>query len=251
MHVQETKKQLLSRVSLGSWITIGHPIIAEIMADTGVDWLAVDLEHSSINISKAEELIRIIDLKGVTPFVRLTSNDPGQIKRVMDAGSRGVIAPMVNSRAEAEKVVSAVLYPPLGGRSYALARAQRYGHRFQEYVNSNEERIIVVQIEHIDAVNNLEEILSVPGVDAYFVGPYDLSGSLGVPGDFKDPSFVEAMSEITRIGKEMAVPGGLHVIEPDTTSVRSAIEQGARFLACSLDFRVLDVGLRSLIDVPR
>ena len=114
----ETK--ITSRLSIGSWITLGHPAIAEIMASAGFDWLAVDLEHSVITIREAEELIRIIELKGVTPFVRLSSNNPEQIKRVMDSGAHGVIVPMVNSAEAARKAVAAAKYPPVGERSLAL-----------------------------------------------------------------------------------------------------------------------------------
>ncbi len=118
--------------SIGSWITIGHPTIAEIMADSGFHWLAVDLEHSIITIREAEELIRIIDLKGVIPLVRLSSNNEVQIKRVMDAGSHGVIVPMVRTVQDAQYAISAVKYPPKGNRGVGLARAQGYGVRFDD-----------------------------------------------------------------------------------------------------------------------
>ena len=109
-------KKLLGRLSIGSWITLGHPAIAEIMATAGFDWLAVDLEHSAINIGQAEELIRTIDLKGTPALVRLSSNNAEQIKRVMDSGAQGVIVPMVKSSAEAVAAVEATKYPPVGTR---------------------------------------------------------------------------------------------------------------------------------------
>src|SRR5665647_453617 len=109
---------------LGSWITLAHPAIAEIMARAGFTWLAVDLEHSVITIREAEELIRVIKLSGVVPLVRLSANDPVQIKRVMDAGAHGVIVPMVNSTTQAEQAVASVYYPPQGRRGVGLARAQ-------------------------------------------------------------------------------------------------------------------------------
>jgi 2-keto-3-deoxy-L-rhamnonate aldolase RhmA len=244
MKISTTKKELFGRTSIGSWITIGHPAVAEIMAEAGFDWLAVDLEHSAIDISRAEELIRVIDLKGVIPLVRLSSINPEQIKRVMDSGARGVIAPMVKSRCDAENVVNAVRYPPFGQRSFGLARAQGYGLGFDSYLSLIEETIVVAQIEHIEAVNNLEEILSVPGIDAYFVGPYDLSGSLGVPGQFEEPSFLAAMTQIADTGRKMGIPGGMHIIEPDVGLLEKAIQDGAEFIAYSLDTRILDVGVR-------
>ena len=147
---------------IGSWITLAHPAIAEIMAKSGFDWLAVDMEHSVITIREAEELIRVIDLAGVVPLVRLTLNNPDQIKRVMDAGAHGIIVPMVNSARDAKNAVEAVKYPSMGKRGIGLARAQGYGTQFQEYLDWEKTgSIVIVQVEHIDAVNSLEEIFSI------------------------------------------------------------------------------------------
>jgi 2-dehydro-3-deoxyglucarate aldolase len=224
------------------------------MAAAGFDWLAVDLEHSVITLREAEELIRVIDLKGLPAFVRLSSNNSEQIKRVMDAGASGVIVPMVNTREEAVSAVSAVKYPPIGTRSFGLARAQGYGPKFEDYISWQEEgTLIIVQIEHIQAVENLESILDVPGVDGYFVGPYDLSGSLGVPGDFNHPVFLEAMDEINRLASQTNVPGGVHIVEPDVEKLREYIAKGHTFLAYSIDTRMLDEscrkGLESIADL--
>ena len=244
--------KLIGRATIGSWITIGHPVVAEIMAKAGFDWLAVDLEHSAITLREAEDLIRIIELNNVTPFVRLTSSNEDQIKRVMDSGAQGVIVPMVNDRRTAEAVVAAVKYPPIGNRSYGLARAQAYGNEFEEYVSWQESNSKeVVQIEQIDAVENLKDILTVEGVDAYFVGPYDLSGSLGIPGQFSHSKFVSAMEKIKSIGKEIGKPGGMHIIEPAEENLQAAITQGYQFLAYSLDFKFLDVGCREGLNLWR
>ena len=239
-------KKLLDRLSIGSWITLGHPAIAEIMATAGFDWLAVDLEHSAINIGQAEELIRTIDLKGTPALVRLSSNNAEQIKRVMDSGAQGVIVPMVKSSAEAAAAVEAPKYPPVGTRSVGLARAQGYGTRFAEYFQWQQENsVVIVQIEHILAVDNLEDILSVEGVDGYIVGPYDLSGSLGDPGNFASEEFLSAMDEIRRVSKRLGVPGGVHIVEPDPNSLRECIEEGNKFIAYSVDTRILDIGCRA------
>ena len=241
-----SKNRLLQRLSIGSWIQLGHPAIAEIMASAGFDWLAVDLEHSTISLREAEEIIRVIDLKGVVPLVRLSSNNPEQIKRMMDAGAYGVIVPMVNSREEAEVATRAVKYPPEGHRSIGLARAQGYGARFTEYFDwQREHSLVVVQIEHIDAVDNLESILSVKGVDAYFVGPYDLSGSLGIPGQFEAPKYLDAMQRIRSVAEKLGVPGGVHIVEPDPAQLRQRIEQGYRFIAYGVDTRMLDTVCRA------
>jgi len=229
-------------VTIGSWITLGHPAIAEIMARAGFDWLTVDLEHSTITIREAGDLIRVIDLCGVEPLVRLTSNDPNLIKRVMDAGSHGVIVPMVNSAADARAAVQAVYYPLNGKRGVGLARAQGYGAGFQQYREwlDQNSAIVMVMIEHIDAVNNLRDILSVEGVDGYFIGPYDLSSSMGLPGQIEHPDVLSAIERVRSTARDMLKPGGVHVIEPDPIRLRAFIDQGFTFLAYSLDIRMLD-----------
>jgi len=240
-----------SELTIGSWISLAHPAIAEIMANAGFDWLVVDLEHSVITIREAEELIRIIDLSGVTPLVRLTTNSPDQIKRVMDAGSHGIIVPMVNSADDAESAISAVRYPPDGNRGVGLARAQGYGVKFNNYFKSNQnDAVVIVQVEHIEAVNNLEEILSVDGVDGYLVGPYDLSCSLGIPGEFDHPEFIETVGKINSVANRLNISGGTHIVEPDVSQLKNKIEEGQKIIAYSVDIRILDHtvrdGLRSI-----
>ena len=121
------------QITIGSWITIGNTAVAEILAKAGFDWLVVDIEHSTISIDTVGDLIRVIDLAGVTPLVRLTSNDPNLIKRVMDAGAHGIIVPMVNSEKDAMDAVAATRSPPIGIRGVGLARAQGYGVSFTDY----------------------------------------------------------------------------------------------------------------------
>lgn len=240
------EKLAAKELTIGSWITLAHPGIAEIMARAGFDWLTVDLEHSVITIREAEDLIRVINLCGVTPLVRLTSNDADLIKRVMDAGAHGVIVPFVNSRADAARAVSAVYYPPRGARGTGLARAQGYGASFPEYRAWLERHgVVIVMIEHIEAVQNLEEILTTDGVDGFIVGPYDLSSSLGRPGDFSNPAMAAAIERIRFVSRELGRPGGLHVVEPTPDRIRDHVAEGFTFLAYSLDMRMLDVAARS------
>lgn len=240
------REKINSRVlTLGSWITLGHPAIAEIMARAGFDWLVVDLEHSVISIDMAGDLIRTIDLCGVAPLVRLTSNDPNQIKRVMDAGAHGIVVPMVNTPAEATQAVAATRYAPKGTRGVGLARAQGYGVDFQDYLNwQSDGPVVIVQIEHKDAVDRLEEILAVPGVDGFIIGPYDLSCSMGIPGQFEQPEFISAMTHIRETGKRLGCPAGLHIVEPDLQRLEQTIREGYTFIAYSVDIRMLDVSVR-------
>ena len=237
------------QITVGSWITIGHPAIAEILTKAGFDWLVVDLEHSTISIEQAGDLIRIIDLSGTTPLVRLTSNDSNQIKRVMDAGAHGIVVPMVNSKEDATNAVAATRYSPQGIRGVGLARAQSYGAGFQDYFEWQKNGpIVIVQIEHQSALENLEEIFSVSGVDGYIIGPYDLSCSLGAPGDFSHPDFIAAMKHIQATGDLLDKPGGLHIVEPDIKKLNEAIASGHKFIAYSVDIRMLDVTAREAIN---
>jgi 2-keto-3-deoxy-L-rhamnonate aldolase RhmA len=239
------EKLCQKKVTIGSWITLGHPSIAEILASAGYDWLVVDLEHTTISIEQAGELIRIIDLCGVAPLVRLTSNHPDQIKRIMDAGAHGIVVPMVNSVEDAARAVAATRYAPQGIRGVGLARAQKFGTGFSDYLQWQKDGpVVIVQIEHKDALNRLEEIFSVPGVDGFIIGPYDLSCSMGIPGEFDQPEFKAAMNQILTTGLRMNFPAGLHIVEPDQARLRQVIAEGYRFIAYSVDIRMLDVAAR-------
>lgn len=232
-------------VTLGSWITLGNSAIAEIMAKVGFDWLVVDLEHSVISIDMAGDLIRTIDMCGVAPLVRLTSNDPNQIKRVMDAGAHGIVVPMVNTPEDAARAVAATRYAPAGTRGVGLARAQGYGVDFEDYLRwQRDEPVVIVQIEHQDAIDQLEAILTVPGVDGFIIGPYDLSCSMGIPGRFEQTEFISAVTHIRETGMRLGCPAGLHIVEPDLQRLEKTLQEGYVFIAYSVDIRVLDVGMR-------
>ena len=245
-------KLLNNQLTIGSWITLGSPNIAEIMAQAGFEWLTVDMEHSVITIDVAQKLIQVIDSCGVVPLVRVGENNPNLIKRVMDAGACGVIVPMVNTREQAEAAVKAVKYPPVGTRGVGLARAQGYGFDFDDYADTvNDESVVIVQVEHIDSVNNLEDILSVEGVDGCIIGPYDLSGSLGVPGNFTHPDVLAALKKVENVCEKMNVPLGMHVIEPDYELVIDNVKKGYTFIAFSLDSLFLGTSCREQLILMR
>lgn len=249
MNRNQIKKRLHDKeVLIGSWISLGHPGIAEILSRAGFDWVVVDLEHSVIPIDMAADLIRVIDLSGSSPIVRLTSNQSDQIKRVMDAGAHGVIFPMVNTVEEAQKAVSAMKYAPDGHRGVGLARAQGYGARFKEYFEWQKyESLLIVQIEHKNALEELESILKVSGVDGLFIGPYDLSCSMGIPGQFDHPQYKTAIDFILTTAKKLSIPAGIHIVEPDQKLLKDLVNDGYSFIAYSVDIRMLDVMSRQAI----
>ena len=246
------KADLLNRCSFGSWITIPHPSVAELLVRAGFDWLTVDLEHSAITLESAAELIRTIDLAGVTPMVRVGSHDANVIKRVMDAGAHGIIASTVNTAEQAAAIVAAVKYPPVGTRGVGLSRAQGYADEFEEHYRwLNEESIVFVQIEHIEAVRNIEAILRVPGVDGFFIGPYDLSASLGIPGELNHPKMLEALATVRRAKENIGTVAGVHVVQPLAADVRRKMEEGYRFIAFGIDYLFMLKTARSSLEEIR
>jgi 2-dehydro-3-deoxyglucarate aldolase len=229
------------KITIGSWITLGHSAIAEIMARAGFDWLVIDMEHSVIELSETQEMIQAMDGAGTPSIVRLTSNDANLIKRVMDAGAHGIMVPNINSAADARRAVAATYYPPKGKRGVGLARAQGYGASFESYCQwLDENALVIVMIEHIDGVKSADEILTVSGVDGYMIGPYDLSASLGIPGQINDPRVVDAIARVRKIGEKLGKPGGIHVVEPDLTAIERRINEGFTFMGYAMDVRILD-----------
>lgn len=235
--------------TVGSWITIGHEVIAELMSSMAFDWLVVDMEHSAIDLSDAQRLVRIIELNGCAPLIRVADNNPALIKRAMDTGAHGVIVPLVNTKEDAQQAVAAVKYPPVGTRGVGLARAQGYGTAFEPYRKwVNESSVVIVQIEHIEAVENFKEILSVEGVDGFLIGPYDLSGSVGKPGQFDDFLVRKNLLKVMVMARRMNVNAGIHVIPPDYKEVIARKNEGYRFIAFSLDTLLFSHFCQSSLD---
>lgn len=237
---------------IGSWITLNNPSIAEIMADAGLDWLCVDMEHSVTDYAEAQQLILAIQSKGIKAFVRVGENNTRIIKRVLDAGADGIIVPSVNSAMEAKKAVDALKYPPIGKRGVGLSRAQKYGFGFENYRDVVSKDIkLIVQIEHIDAIRELDLIIQTDGVDGTFIGPYDLSGSLGKPGQWDDPEVKKALLVYEDTVKKYDKWVGFHVIQPDYNLVNEKIEKGYNFIAFSLDVLFLGTLVRNQVSELR
>ena len=232
--------------TVGSWLQLADPALTEMMASAGFDWLCIDLEHTTTSIAQAGELIRIGSLAGVPMLVRLSGHDPTQIKRVLDAGAQGIIAPQVNTAAEAARIVEAAFYPPAGTRGVGLARAQGYGTGFDEYLGQAREIVVIAQIEHIDAVENLGAILDVDGIDGFFVGPYDLSASLGRPGDLEHPDVTSALKTVEDFVTADGPVGGVHVVEPDLAQLERALDRGYRFVAFASEMLIFSHRIKEL-----
>lgn len=251
--MKNIKQKLLDgEATFGTWQMIGNTSISEILCDAGYEWITVDMEHTGIDVTDALELIRIIDLCGKAPAVRVSSNDSTIIKRVLDCGAKIIIVPMVMTKQDAQKAVDAVYYPPKGKRGVGLSRAQRYGFEFENYKEKYVDDVIVVaQIEHIKAIDNLEEILSVDGIDATMIGPYDLSGSLGRPGDFASEVFIEALKKYEKVSECFNKPMGYHIVKPTKEDVDEHIEKGYQFIALGFDSFYLGEKSREVINEIR
>lgn len=233
------------RPAFGSWLQFGHPAIADVLAHAGFDWIGIDLEHSVTDLETAFALIQVIDLSGCVPLVRLSANDPVQAKRVMDAGAHGVIVPGVQSAEDAERAVAAVRYPPAGQRGVGLGRAHGYGVTFQDYLRELGEYVVVMaMIEHREGVEQVEKIARVPGIDGLFIGPYDLSASYDIAGEFEHPLMREALARIVAAARDAGVAAGIHVVHPPAEQVRQRLAEGFRFIAYGGDMLFLVPALR-------
>lgn len=236
--------------TLGSWLTLNNPSIAEIMADAGFDWLCVDLEHTTTDYTEAQLMILAIQSKGLKAFVRVGENNARIIKRVLDAGADGIIVPSVNSALEAKKAVECIKYPPLGKRGVGLARAQSYGFSFNEYRDIKSKEIkLIVQIEHINAIKELDTIIQTDGVDGTFIGPYDLSGSMGKPGQWDEPEVKAAIKIYEETAKKYNKLIGFHVVPPDYKLVEEKISQGYNFIAFGFDAMFLGTMARNQLQM--
>lgn len=226
------------RPALGGWLTAPSSFSAEVFAHAGFDWLCIDMQHGLIDYGDAVHMLQAISTTPTTPVVRVPWNEPGVIMRALDAGAYAVIVPMVNSRAEAEAAVAACRYAPRGIRSYGPVRAVYYSGR-DYFAHADQEVCCVVMIETKEALANLDAILSVPGIDAAYIGPADLSVSLGLSpaSDHDDPLFAGAIGQVIEACHRYRVVPGAHA--GNATTARKRIEQGFLFVEMCDDANAL------------
>lgn len=223
--------------TIGSWITIPHQSVIDILAEAGFDWLTVDLEHTVIDYNELQVLIGFIQAHNMSALVRVSKNEEVTIKRALDAGADGVIVPMICSAEEAKQAVEFAHYPPFGKRGVGLNRAQRYGFGFESYKEwTKENQVVIAQIEHINGVKEIEGIIATDGIDGVIIGPYDLSGSLGIPGQYNEQIVVDALKKVESTCLDSNFSMGYHVVEPDIKLVKQKQELGYNFIAFSTDF---------------
>ena len=247
------KKKINSgEITIGTWVTIGHSSIVEILCDAGFDWLTIDLEHNTINEENLRNLIIAGQAKNIPMFVRVPKNDEVFIKKALDAGADGLIIPMINSGQDALDAKNYSYYPPIGKRGVGLSRAQGYGNNFDNYIKwSSENLTIIAQIEHIEAINNLEEIVKVKEIDALMIGPYDLSASLGIAGKFDNQVVKDALDTFISKSKKNTTSIGQHIVPLEQWRFREAVEKGYNFIAYGTDFQFLKSSIKNLEDLKK
>jgi len=220
----------------GCFVRYPAPNLVEVLGYQGWDFMVFDAEHAALEPRDCENMVRAAELRGVTPIVRVTTNLQPIILRFLDTGAQGLHVPWVSSAAEAEAAVRSVKYRPRGIRGLASVRAADYGQEisFREYVQqANAETLVVIQIETSEAVERLPEIVEVDGVDVFFIGPTDLSHSLGVPGLLQHPTVQKAMQRIVEtVAKSNAALG---VFVSDAAAARRWCERGARYILVGLE----------------
>ena len=253
--MSERSSRLKSRLRLGEntyggWLTVANPMIAEIMAGAGFDWVLIDTEHGGFSNEGLQTCLIAFNGSPTVPMVRVAWNDAVLIKQALDMGADGILIPMVSSTAEARAAVSACKYPPDGTRGFGPRRASDYGRNTDAYVaQANESVIVIVQIEHVNGVADIDGILGTPGIDVACLGPTDLSGSAGVLRQFQHPTVVDGMTKVIQAARARQMPASIGITFADA-EMRKWHDVGANFIFCCDDVSLLAVqAARSLANM--
>jgi 2-keto-3-deoxy-L-rhamnonate aldolase RhmA len=238
-------KKLTNKTLFGTIFTTGAPQVSEIISLTGFDWVLIDMEHSTLSLDAVQNTLQIMGDK-VVKIVRVPGNDEIWIKRVLDTGCNGILVPMVKTAEEVKKVVIASKYPVAGQRSVGVTRAHKYGLAFKDYIaGANRNLVIMIQIEHIDGVKNIDSILKVKGIDSIFIGPYDLSASMGFIGQPDHPEVRSAIALVKKKCFEARLPYGIFGATPDALS--GEIKDGCKYLLCGIDVSIISAAYGDMI----
>jgi 2-dehydro-3-deoxyglucarate aldolase len=231
--------------TIGSWMQLGHGSVAEILGQAGYDWVAIDLEHGAIAVHQLPDLCRALELGGTLPLARVAQGSAKDCKQALEAGAGGVIVPMIESAAQLEAVRDSCRWPPAGTRGVGFSRANLFGKHFDEYARSEAQApLLVAMVEHARAVEAIDDILRVGGLDAVLMGPYDLSASLGLTAQFEAPAFLGAIDRVRQACAARGIACGVHIVQPDRAVLDRRIAEGYRFLAYSIDAVFLNAAAR-------
>ena len=224
--------------TLGLWITLPAPAVTEVAAELGLDWVCIDMEHGATTYADVANHLRAAKGTGLAVFVRVSSISPDTIARCLDLGADGIVLPMVRSADDVRRALDYMLYPPKGSRGLGGERAQKWGLGVDDYIASaNDELMLMPMIEHADAVAAIDEILSIPGLDFFFVGPGDLSASLGHVGQWDTPATAAAIAHVVERARVHGVTPGIYAHGPAEVAART--EQGFRIIAMGSDLPMM------------
>jgi 2-keto-3-deoxy-L-rhamnonate aldolase RhmA len=235
--------------AIGTMITLDSPEVAEALSMCGLDWLFIDMEHGALDIAATQRLVQA--MRGdCRSLVRVPENTGLWIRRVLDTGCDGIIVPFVCSAADAQRAVDAARYPPGGHRSVGVARAHGYGLHFAEYVGEANDRVtVIVQAEHVKAVERIHEILEVPGIDGVLIGPYDLSGSMNRLGDVRHPEVQAAIAKVRDACASAGMPTGFFVLSPE--QVEAELAAGVSFICVGTDVSMMTAVAKRVVQKTR
>jgi 2-dehydro-3-deoxyglucarate aldolase len=232
----EIRKKISNNIpSIGSWMQIPSTSLAEIFGDAGYDWIAVDLEHGSISVSQLPDIFRALEINNTLPLVRIAQGKLKDAKSALDAGAGGIIVPMIKSATELKEIIDYSCWPPVGKRGVGFSRANMFGKYFDPNDEVSLKPLIIAQIENIEAVDQIDEILQTEGLDSIIIGPYDLSASMGITGEFSNSEFVDTTKKILNSCSVNNIPCGFHIINPNKEELSMRIKDGYLFIAYSID----------------
>ncbi|TNF88769.1 MAG: hypothetical protein JSU67_07315 [Gammaproteobacteria bacterium] len=235
-----------NEILVGTMLTIPAPEVAEMIAKCGFDWLFMDGEHAPLSILEWQRLMQAVGGRCAN-ILRVPSLSERDIKKALDIGADGIIVPMVNTVEQAQQAVNWSKYPPRGQRGVGLARAQGYGLDFADYMASaNDRTALIIQAEHIDAVENIDDIAQVDGIDAVFIGPYDLSASMGKTGEVGDAEVVAAIDRVKQACQQNNIALGYFGL--DAASVQGYIEQGYHLICAGVDAGFVTAGATKILE---
>jgi len=235
------KKKLRNRAPVfAGWTSLGDPQITEAFTNARFDFIGIDIEHGTTSFQQSQRIIAAAQAGGSLCLPRIASHSMEMIKRLLDSGADGIIVPMVENPEQVAKLVEWIKYPPKGKRSFGINRGQNYGFDFDEYVRDwNDSSVIIAQIESLEGVESIEKILACDDIDAVMVGPYDLSGSLGIPGEIEHPKLKQAASRVVGAAKKHVRGCGSQMVDFDPASIRAKLGEGYSFIVLASDIFLL------------
>ena len=239
----------------GGWISYREPAISETFAKAGFDFIAIDMEHTTISIDDANRIITSVQAEGSVCLPRPVSHNNDYIKPLLEAGADGMIIQMVNTVEEVNNLLNLQKFPPVGNRSFGVNRAHGYGFDFDRYIETwNDSSIFMIQVESIEGVNNIERLVEVEGIDAVMIGPYDISGSLGLPGQTDHPKVREASRHVVEVCAKAGLSCMTQISDVTESAIEDAFSQGYTAIVLGSDLFVLwkwAADMKSLISSMR